>query len=77
MSNISLNVVTDHGYLSICLHHKLPWGSHVECVHNKANQLLGFLKPNLYNAPTQVKEHIYKELLLVLLSYLGPTPSHR
>ena len=72
MSNISLNLVTDHQYLGICLHHKLPWGSLVERIRYKVIHLLGFLKPNLYNAPTQVKEHIYKELLLVLLSYLDP-----
>ena len=54
MCNMLLIVATEHEYLGICHHHKLSWGPHVDCVPNKANQLLGFLKRNLYNAPTQV-----------------------
>ena len=37
----------------------------------KANRLLGFLKRNLYNAPIQIKEHLYKQLLLPSISHLG------
>ena len=35
----------------------------------KANRLLGFLKRNLYNAPIQIKEHLYKQLLLPSMEY--------
>ena len=35
----------------------------------KANHLLGFLKRNLYNAPIQIKEHLYKQLLLPSIEY--------
>ena len=72
MCNISLNAVTEHEYLGICLHHKLscwPWSPHVDHVRNKANCLLGFLKRNLYNASTQIKEHVYKQLLLPSIEY--------
>ena len=63
MCNI-LNTVTKHEYLGICLHHKLSWSLHVDHVQNKANRLLGFLKWNLYNTSTQIKEHVHKQLLL-------------
>ena len=74
MCNISLNIVTEHEYLGICLHHKLSWCLHIDRVRNKANRLLNFLKLNLYNASTQIKEYIYTVALL--LSYLGPVPSY-
>ena len=48
--NISLNTVTEHEHLGICLHCKLSWSPHVDRVRNKTNCLLGFLKQNLYNA---------------------------
>ena len=54
---------------SACLHHKLSWGPHVDRVQNKENSLLGFLKQNLYNAPTQIKEYIYKYFLLPTIEY--------
>ena len=69
MCNISLDTVTEHEYLGICLHHKLSWSPHVDRVRNKANRLLGFLKQNLYNASIQIKEHVYKQLLLPSIEY--------
>ena len=69
MCNISLNIVTEHKYLGICLHHKLSWSSHTDRVQNKENRLLGFLKRNLYNASTQIKECVYKQLLLPSVEY--------
>ena len=69
MCNISLDTVTEHEYLGICLHHKLSWSPHVDRVRNKANCLLGFLKQNLYNASIQIKEHVYKQLLLPSIEY--------
>ena len=60
---------------------KLLCNPHVDHVLNKANCLLGFLQGHLYNAPTQIKEYVDKQLLLpstdFLFSYLGPIPSHR
>ena len=66
MCNISLDTVTEHEYLGICLHHKLSWSPHDDRVRNKANHLLGFLKQNLYSASTQIKEHIYKQFTVAL-----------
>ena len=67
MSNIPLNVVQQHTYLGIRQDHKLSWEPHVNYICSKANHLLGFLKRNSCNAPTQIKEHLYKQLLLPLI----------
>ena len=69
MLNTPLNIVTEHIYLGVRLHHKLSWEPHVNYVCNKANQLLDFLKRNLYNAPIQIKEHLHKRLLLPSTEY--------
>ena len=65
MSNIPLNIVSEHTYLGIRLHHTLSWEPHVNYICGKANRLLGFLKRNLYNAPIQIKEHLYSGSSLI------------
>ena len=57
----SLDTVTEHDYLGVYLHHTLSWSPHVDHIRNKANRLL---KRNLLNASTQIKEYVYKQLLL-------------
>ena len=69
MSNIPLNIVSEHTYLGIRLHHTLSWEPHINYISGKANCLFGFLKRNLYNAPIQIKEHLYKQLLLPSIEY--------
>jgi len=69
MSNVSLATVLEHNYLGIRLHHKLSWDPHINYICNKANRFLGFLKRNLHNAPLQIKEHVYKQLLLPSIEY--------
>ena len=69
MSDTPLDVVLEHNYLGICLHHKLSWEPHINYICTKANRLLGFLKRNLQYAPIEIKEHIYKQLLLPSLEY--------
>ena len=64
MLNSPLETVLEHNHLGIRLHHKLSWELYISYICNKANRLLGFLKRNLYNAPLEIKEHVYKQLLL-------------
>ena len=49
----------------------------IACIANKASQLLGFLKQNLYSSPAHIKEYLNKQLLLpsieYMFSYLGPS----
>ena len=73
MSNTPLNVVQQHTCLGVCQDHKLSWEPHVNYICSKANHLLGFLKRNSYNGPTQIKEHLYKQLLL---PSMGSLPSN-
>ena len=42
MSKTPLEVVEEHDYLGVRLHHKLSWSPHVNHICNKANRLLGF-----------------------------------
>jgi len=69
MSDIPLNTVSEHDYLRVRLHHKLSWRPHVDHVCNKASWLLGFLKWNLHSSPVQIKEYLYKQLLLPSIEY--------
>ena len=66
MNDIPLNTVLEQNYLGIRLHHKLSWRPHVDHICNKASQILGFLKRNLYSSSVQIKEYLYKQLLLLL-----------
>jgi len=66
----TIATVFEHNYLGIRLHYKLSWDPHVNYICNKTNQLLGFLKRNLYNAPSsEIKEHVYKQLVLPSIEY--------
>ena len=69
ISNSPLNTVLEHTYLGIHLHHRLSWESHVDYTCGKANNLLGFMKRNLHNAPMKIKEYLYKQLLLPSIEY--------
>ena len=68
MSNIPLTTAKEHNY------HKLSWKPHVDCISNKANRLLGFLKRNLYTMHhyklknTLTNSCYYLLLSIVLLS---------
>ena len=69
MLDTPLDTVLEHNYLGICLYYKLSWEPHINCICAKANRLLGFLKRNLHNAPIEIKEHVYKQLLLQSVEY--------
>ena len=69
MSKTPLEVVEEHGYLGVRLHHKLSWSPHVNHICNKANRLLGFLNRNLRHTPQNIKEYTYKQLVLPSIDY--------
>ena len=75
MNDIPLNTVLEHDYLGVHLHHKLSWRPHVDHICNKASRLLGFLKRNLHSSPVQIKEYLYKQLLLRSLPSSTVQPS--
>ena len=47
MCDIPLEIVEQHNYQEVCLHHRMSWKPHIELICNKANCLLGFLYRNL------------------------------
>ena len=61
MSETPLEVVEEHDYFGVRLHHKLSWSPHVNHICNKANRMLGFL--NMEYVAT------YKQLVLLLIDY--------
>ena len=69
MSKTPLEVVEEHNYLGVRLHHKLSWSPHVNHICNKANRLLGFLNRNLRHTPQNIKEYTYKQLVLPSIDY--------
>ena len=69
MSDMPLNTVLEHDYLGVRLHHKLSWRPQIDRICNKASRLLGFLKRNLYSSSAQIKEYLYKQLLLPSIEY--------
>ena len=69
MSGISLQVVEEHDYLGVRLHHKLSWSPHVNHICNKVNCILGFLNRNLHHTPQNIKEYTCKQLVLPSVDY--------
>ena len=49
-----LEIVEQHNYLGVCLHHRLSWQPHIDSICNKANHLLGFLHRNLRYCPNKL-----------------------
>ena len=69
MSETPLEVVEEHDYLGVRLHHKLSWSPHVNHICNKANRMLGFLNRNLFHVPQNIREYTYKQLVLPSIDY--------
>ena len=44
MNGIPLKLVEKIKYLGIYINNKLSWQDHIDCICNKANRLLGFLR---------------------------------
>ena len=69
MSGISLQVVEEHDYLGVRLHHKLSWSPYVNHICNKVNRILGFLNRTLHHTLQNIKEYTYKQLVLPSVDY--------
>jgi hypothetical protein len=59
-------------YLGVQLHGSLAWGSHVERVTGKANQMVGFPRRTLRYCPRKLKETAYITLVRSKLDYCSP-----
>ena len=72
MCGTPLEIVEQHNYLGVCLHHRLSWQLYIDSICNKANHLLGFLYRNLRHCPNKLKECAYKQMILPILEYCSP-----
>jgi hypothetical protein len=64
-----LDKVESCKYLGVNISHDLKWETHIAEVTSKGNQILGFLRRNLRNAPLKIKELAYFSLVRSTLEY--------
>ena len=64
-----LSTVDQHPYLGVQLDHYLSWRPQINYVCSKATRTLNFLRRNLRNCPTNLKELSYKQFVLPVLEY--------
>ena len=69
LNNTELQETQTHTYLGVDLSHDLTWNSHINRIATKANRTLGFLRRNIYQCPTHIKDMAYKTLVRPILDY--------
>ena len=69
LNNTELQETQTHTYLGVDLSCDLKWNSHINRIASKANRTLGFLRRNLHQCPTQIKDTAYKTLVRPILEY--------
>ena len=69
MNSIPLQLVDQHLYLGVYLHHKLPWQPQVDYVFGKANRILGFLWRNLRGSSRALRETSCSHFVLPIIDY--------
>ena len=79
LCNQPLKHVNSHPYLGVEIDNKLRWDKHIHNITKKANSILGLLKRNLSNCPTDVKSTAYKALVRPVLEYASSVwdPHHQ
>ena len=79
LCNQQLTNVNSHPYLGVEIDNKLRWDKHINNISNKASSVLGLLKRNLANCPTDVKSTAYKALVRPVLEYASAVwdPHHQ
>lgn len=64
-----LEKVTHYKYLGVFLTDNLDWKMHIDHIVSKANRSLGYLRRNLFLAPSDVRLLAYKSFILSKLEY--------
>ena len=69
MMGVDLSKVESQTYLGVELTHDLSWNEHIKKTGARANKALNFVRRNLYDCPTDIKETAYKALVRPHLEY--------
>ena len=69
MGEETLKTVSSQAYLGVELHEKLSWKPHIASVTAKASRTLGFIRRNLGQLSTAVKQQAYTSLVRPQLEY--------
>jgi len=69
LNNDILKLSDQHTYLGVTLHKSLSWSPHISNIVTKASRTLNFLKRNLSNCSSQVKESAYLAMVRPQLEY--------
>ena len=67
--NTILNETDSAKYLGITIDNKLNWKQHYSNTTKKANKTLAFLRRNISNCPSHIKDKCYKTLVRPILEY--------
>lgn len=78
INNMSLESVSSYKYLGVYITSNLNWSLHTENIIKNANRMLGYLRRNFFNVPTNLKLLLYKTLIRPKLEYATPVwdPAH-
>ncbi len=71
MDGKDLQTTPTNVYLGVTISDKMHWGPHINQMCKKANRVLGFLRRNLKNTPTTVKEKAYRSVVRPCVEYAG------
>ena len=67
--NISLQETNSAKYLGVTIDSKLNWKEQYSTTSKKANRILAFLRRNINDCPTHIKEKCYKTFTRPILEY--------
>ena len=69
MMGVTLEAATHQTYLGVEITNDLSWNTHIKKICRKANNALNFIRRNLYDCPTNIKETAYNALVRPHLEY--------
>jgi hypothetical protein len=66
-----LAITTKAKYLGVSISNNLSWNHHIDGICKKANNTTAFLRRNLLDCPTTIKDKCYKTLIRPQVEYAG------
>lgn len=63
---------SSYKYLGVHLKHNLSWDMHINTITAKASRSLGYLRRNLWNSPSSLRQLTYETIVRPQLEYASP-----